>query len=148
MPEAAPELIGISHDDFYSKHIGKTADGQQFFLTNPFIPAIGENAGREFIALYLFTTDGHLIEAKIDDLGTRQHLDDEAARALIEKRLAELGEISFGDIEVAPFRLERFGTEFGLILNEPEDADEDWTVTAEPGNYMAFYPPWDGDYDT
>jgi hypothetical protein len=28
-----------------------------------------------------------------------------------------------------------------------EDGDE-WCVEFHPGNFMAFYPPWDGDYDT
>jgi hypothetical protein len=148
MPEGAPELIAINHDEYSAKHIGKTEDGRQFFLTTPFVPAVGDNAGREFIALYLFDDEGSLLEAKIDDLGIRKEVDNDAARALIETRLADLGDISFGDIEVAPFRLERFSTEFGLIATAPEEEDEEWSVIVEPGNYMAFYPPWDGDYDT
>jgi hypothetical protein len=40
------------------------------------------------------------------------------------------------------------GVNFGLVTQAPEDEDEEWNVIAEPGNYMAFYPPWDGDYDT
>ncbi len=143
MPESAPELIAINHDDYSAKHIGRTADGRQFFLTTPFVPG-----GREFIALYLFDDEGSLLEAKIDDLGLRNEVDNDAARALIDTRLAELGDFSFGDIEVAPFRLERFDTEFGLIAIAPEEDNEEWTVIAEPGNYMGFYPPWDGDYDT
>jgi hypothetical protein len=31
----------------------------------------------------------------------------------------------------------------------PEDEDDEWAVEMQPGNYMAFYEPWDsGDYDT
>jgi hypothetical protein len=26
--------------------------------------------------------------------------------------------------------------------------DEAWWVTVEPGDYIAFTPPWDGRYDT
>ena len=55
---------------------------------------------------------------------------------------------NLGDINIAPFSHEAYGTTFGLIAQPPEEEDEDWTVIAEPGNYMAFYPPWDGDYDT
>ena len=143
MPESAPESIAINHDDYSAKHIGRTADGRQFFLTTPFVPG-----GHEFIALYLFDNEGSLLEAKIDDLGLRNEVDNDAARALIETRLAELGDIAFGDIEVAPFELERFDTKFGLIATAPEEDDEEWSVIVEPGNYMAFYPPWDGDYDT
>jgi hypothetical protein len=104
--------------------------------------------GREFLALYLFDAEGNLLEAKIDDLGTREQLDEDFARSLREARLSELGKVSFRHIKVAPFRAERFGVDFGLIPHAPEEDDEDWSVTVEPGDYMCFYPPWDGDYDT
>jgi hypothetical protein len=45
--------------------------------------------------------------------------------------------------------VERFGTTFGLVLRQPEDEDDPWAVEVMPGNYMAFFEPWDsGDYDT
>jgi hypothetical protein len=63
--------------------------------------------------------------------------------------LAELGEVSYDRIEVHPFEVERFGTTFGLVLREPEDEDDVWAVEVQPGNYMAFFEPFDsGDYDT
>jgi hypothetical protein len=68
MTQSAPEKITIRHDDYHARHIGRTADGRQFFLTNPFVWAIGYNPGREFLALYIFDSDGNLLEAKIDDL--------------------------------------------------------------------------------
>jgi hypothetical protein len=157
MAQIAPKKIRINHDEYHAQHIGHTADGRQFFLTNPFVWAMGDNPGREFLALYIFDADGNLLEAKIDDLGERENkvlpgnkLDISSAGSLVETRLAELGEFSFGDIEVAPFRVEKFGVEFGLIPQPPdEDEEEDeWSVTAEPGDYMSFYEPWDGDYDT
>ena len=116
-----------------------------------------DNPGREFLALYIFDADGNLLESKIDDLGEREDkilpgnkLDINFAGSLMETRLSELGDFSFGDIEVAPFRVKKFGIEFGLIPQPPdEDEDDDeLSVTAEPGDYMAFYEPWDGDYDT
>jgi hypothetical protein len=155
MSESAPELIRINHDDYHARHVGWTADERQFFLTNPFVPQYGADPGREFLALYIFDAEGSLLEARIDDLGVResvllpgQKLDIDAAGELAETRLAELGEISFQDIEVAPFRIERFGIEFGLIVWEPGEDNDDWYVTIEPGDYMCFNPPWDGDYDT
>ena len=154
MAKGVPRLIPINHDDYHAKHIGKTADGRQFFLTTPFVPAIGGNPGREFLALYLFDAKGELLEAQIEDLGVRQNpilpgnVDEDHAASLLESWLSELGKVSFCNIKVAPFRLERFGIEFGLIPREPVDEDDHWWVTVEPGDYMAFYPPWDGDYDT
>jgi|GEM_PF-564295 len=146
---AAPELVAIEHDDYHAKHIGHTTDGRQFFLTTPFVPAVGGNAGREFIALYLFNAEGHFLDAHIDDLGPRASLDRGAAESLHSQRLAELGDVSYARIEVQPFQIERFGTTFGLVLRVPEDKEDVWAVEAQPGNYMAFFEPFDsGEYDT
>jgi hypothetical protein len=36
-----------------------------------------------------------------------------------------------------------------LVPREPEDEDDPCVVEVQPGNYMAFFEPWDsGDYDT
>ena len=51
--------------------------------------------------------------------------------------------------EVQPFEVKRFDTAFGLIPRPPEEDDDEWAVEMQPGNYMAFFEPWDsGDYDT
>ena len=144
-----PNLIAIEHDEHHAKHIGKLSNGSQFFLTTPFVPAIGTSAGREFVALFLFGEDGQFLEARIDDLGTRAELDVKRASSIYEGRLAELGEFELGRIEVQPFEIERFETKFGLVPRPPEDEDDVWAVEMQPGNYMAFFEPWDsGDYDT
>ena len=54
------------------------------------------------------------------------------------------------DLEVQPFSVQRFGTTFGLIPIPPDDEDDDrdWSVVLHPGNDMAFFEPWEGDYDT
>jgi hypothetical protein len=144
-----PDLIAIEHDEYHAKHIGQLSDGRQFFLTTPFVPAIGGKAGREFVALFLFGDDGKFLEARIDDLGTRAELDQKRASSIYEQRLAELGEVEFCRIEVQPFEVERFGIPFGLVPRSPEDEDDVWAVEMQPGNYMAFFEPWDsGDYDT
>jgi len=97
----------------------------------------------------LFGPDGHFLEARIDDLGTRAEVDEERARRIIEQRLTELGEFKFARIEVQPFQLERFGTTFGLMPRAPEEEDDSWWVTVEPGDYTAFHEPFDsGEYDT
>ena len=155
-----PEKILILHDDYHAKHIGRTSDGRQFFLSNAFEWAVGGKPGREFVALFLFDDNGELIEDRIDDLGTRKDLGldgrlpgnkasgsrtiDEA----INRRLSELGDFRFGDIEIRPFEIRRFDTRFGFIAMGPEEEGEDWRVEFHPGNFMAFYPPWEGDYDT
>ena len=144
----APERIPIAIDDHYANRIGSLDDGRQFIITNPFVAALGSDPGREFLAVYLFDGDGKFLEARIDDLGIPSALDEDAARKLLDERIAELGAISYGDIEVQPFSVERFGTAFGLIPRPPEDEDDQWAVEMQPWNYMAFFEPWEGDYDT
>ena len=149
MPDDPPKLIAIEHDDYHAKYVGRTPDGRQFFLTTPFEPAIGGRSGGEFIALYLFDAKGKLCEAKIDELGPRASLDNVKARQLLNQRLKELGEVKYGRIQVVPFSVKRFGTDFGLVLRDPEEDGDPWAVEAQPGNYMAFFEPWDsGEYDT
>jgi hypothetical protein len=105
---------------------------------------------REFVALFIFDADGTLVEARIDDLGSREDLDEQHAQQVFDQRLRELGEVEYGRIMVRPFQIARFDTTFGLIPHAPDYKDVDWWwVTLEPGNYMAFHEPWDsGIYDT
>ncbi|ARN22297.1 hypothetical protein [Piscinibacter gummiphilus] len=149
MPNKPPKLIAIDHDDYHAEFVGKTVDGRQFFLTTPFEPAIGDKAGEEFVALYLFDKKGALLEARIDSLGPRDSMDEAARQQLHERRLSEIEPVKSQRIKIAPFSVEKFGTVFGLVLRTPEDEDDDWAVEAQPGNYMAFFEPWDsGEYDT
>jgi hypothetical protein len=143
-----PKLIAIDHDDHHASHIGRLADGAQFFLTTPFVPA-NDEGGREFVALYLFDAKGTFKEARIEDLGTRATLDPEHARKVFERLFTELGPVKFGRIKVEPFQVQRFGLQFGLIPELLENEEDDWSVVIQPGNYMAFFKPWNsGDYDT
>ncbi|MFI9813902.1 hypothetical protein [Saccharothrix variisporea] len=144
----APDLVAIDHDDYHAEHVGRTADGRQFFLTTPFEPAGDDDPGNEFVALFLFDAAGRFLEARIDELGPRATMDDALRRERYDARLRELGEVTYGRIEVAPFAVERFGTTFGLLARLDEE-DEQWWVELHPGNYMAFTEPWDsGEYDT
>jgi hypothetical protein len=130
-------------------NVGRTVDGRQFFLTTPFRPQQPDDAGQEFVAMFLFDTDGEFLEARIEEFGARATMDRRRRHNRYEEILGELGAVSYGRIEVAPFAVERFGTTFGLLVSERESDDEPWHVELHPGNYMAFNEPWDsGDYDT
>ncbi len=150
MTSRPPERIAINHDDYKAEHVGHTKDGRQFFLTNPFVPADPpRDGGREFVALFLFDAEGNFLEALVDDFGPRATMDEEKWKKRYLQRLEELGEVTFDRIEVKPFSLRRFETEFGLIPNPPDEEFDSWTVELMPGNYMAFIEPWDsGVYDT
>jgi hypothetical protein len=149
MPDGPPRLIAINHDAYHAEHVGRTPDGRQFFLTTPFEPATGGKPGCEFVALFLFDDDGTFLEAKIEGFGPRASQDDARRREVYDTWLRELGAVTFERIEIAPFSVERLGTTFGLIPREPEEEGDAWAVELQPGNYMAFFEPWDsGDYDT
>lgn len=126
MRELAPNLIAMNHDDHHAKHVGHTRDGQQFFLTTPFEPALGDDKGGEFVALFLFDGAENLTDARVDDFGPRASVDESKRRRLYEQRLAELGAVVFDRIEVKPFVVNKFGRQFGLIPRAPEDDGEPW----------------------
>jgi hypothetical protein len=148
MRNGPPKIVAINNDDYHAKHVGHTSDGRQFILTTPFEPAAG-GAGNEFVALYLFDENGQLINARIEEFGPRATLDDRRCREVYDAWLKELGKVRFSRIHVVPFAIERFGTTFGLVAREPDDDDDLWAVEMQPGNYMAFFKPWDsGEYDT
>ena len=149
MSDEAPSLIAIDADDYHARHIGHTADGRQFFLTTPFEPASSGRAGCEYVALYTFDKKGRLLKSFIESFGPRATAKTEAIAARYDALLISLGNITFDRIEVSPFKVKRFETEFGLILRKPEKEGDAWAVEVQPGNYMAFFEPWDsGEYDT
>lgn len=146
---SAPEYVEIEHDEYSAQYIGQTTDGRQFFFTTPFVPAFGGAPGREFLALYTFDASGNLLEARIEDLGVRKDLAKATWEEKSQKMLTSLGSLKFCRIRVRPFEVQQFGVSFGLIPREPEDEDDEWAVEAQPGNYMAFFAPFDsGEYDT
>ncbi len=130
MANSKPKLVAINHDDYHAEHIGRTSEGCQFFLTNPFEPEIGKSKGCEYVALFLFDNQGDLTEAKIDSFGPREKVNEEKRRKCYEQRLRELGDVTFERIEVKPFAVDRFGTTFGLVPREPEDEDDEWGILA------------------
>ena len=144
MSKHPPAFIAIDRDDAYAKYVGRTADRKQFFLTKPYLAAGPGEPEHDFLCLYIFDEDGVLIDAQIEDLGSRDQVDVEQARTIRALMLESLGKYSPGRILVVPFRVERFGVEFGLIAHPPKRLTDDWRVTVEPGHYMTFSPPWDG----
>jgi hypothetical protein len=149
LERGAPEVVLLMHDQWDARFVGRTSDRRQFFLTTPFVPVSQSTQGNEFVALYTFDLKGHLLEAKIDELGPRTSLDKALRKQICQRRLEELGEVSFREVGIRPFLIEREGIAFGLIPRPPADSDEEWSATIEPGNYMSFSPPWDhGRYDT
>ena len=151
---AFPHRIAIDPDDYSANGVGHTSDGRQVFITEPFIPALSGERGRQFLAVYSFDEAGELLEAQIDEYGATNGSDSAIEQSLDERRTAALGQLEPRRIEIRPFEVKRFGTVFGLVprpSDEPEEVEDwdTWWVEAQPGNYMAFHAPWDsGEYDT
>ena len=144
MSEGKPELVAIDHDDYHAQHIGITQEGLQFFLTTPFEPG-----GCEYIALFKFDKKGNLVDSDIESLGVRGSFSEEEASKKYSSKLDSLGDVNYQRIEVKPFSVKYNDADIGLISREPEDEDDIWAVELLPGNYMAFFEPWDsGEYDT
>ena len=68
--------------------------------------------------------------------------------------VAGLGDVTIERIQVKPFAIERFGLQFGLIVDHPTHRErargEDWLwVSLQPGDSMAFEAPFDSsEYST
>jgi len=144
-----PETITIDHDDYHAEFVGITSEGNQFFLTNPFEPASSDQEGCEYLALFVFDAAGSLIKSEIEVLGPRKSLNKSLAREKHAAKLKSLGNVEYGKIVVKPFSVHQDGVDFGLIVRVPEEEEDVWAVELLPGNYMAFFEPWDsGEYDT
>src|SRR4051812_28030024 len=105
MSDAPPEIIAIDADDYHARHVGHTANGRQFFLTTPFVPAVGDSTGCEYVALYTFDGKGRLLDSQIESFGPRATAKAEEITACYDAMLANLGEVTLDRIEVAPFKI-------------------------------------------
>ena len=161
-----PSQIVIPYDDYHGKYVGKIRNGDQFFITTPFTSETFEEKSREYVVLYMFDAAGGLKRFVIDELDSRADLvgedlaklllgnlvkNYESAQAIIDMHIKELGEISYEDITVRLFSFKKDGVEFGLVPGVDDDGQEENQVPyiiLQPGNYMVFKEPWDGEYDT
>jgi hypothetical protein len=141
-----PERFTIVPDDYHVPYAGTAEDGRKFFLSDElFGPASG------YVGLFLWKADGTYDEVRVDKVRrTRGVPPGQAASAgadeLVTARLAELGKYVLEPIEVEPFAEEIDGVTFGWVGSEFEGV---YSINIEPGNFIAYYEPWDGlGYDT
>ena len=136
-----PDRFTIIPDDYHAEHAGVAEDGRSFFFTPLF------DVDNEFLAIFYWNADGSFDELVAEEFGPRDQLDEVAYDAAAERMLASLGATSAVPISVEPFAVEKFGTTFGFV---PTTYDGGLVaVELLPGNFMAYYWPWDGEgYDT
>jgi hypothetical protein len=153
MPDDAalvPDRLLMVPDEWDTEMVGTAEDGRRFFLTQPFDPGVAEYA-----AIFYWNADGSYNSIVVEDLGPREELDKATSDAAIAKLKAQLGNYTIEQISVAPFSEKHDGIDFGLVPYSGEDpadlgmsdTDPAW-VSVLPGDYIAYYWPWDGSYDT
>jgi formate hydrogenlyase regulatory protein HycA len=70
----------------------------------------------------------------------------EKAQAKLDEMVAALGKAKYGNIKVGLFQVQIDGHTFGLVdASEPDEGYE--SIHLLP-NDLAFFKPWDGNYDT
>ncbi|MQW74510.1 hypothetical protein GHK92_01335 [Nocardioides sp. dk4132] len=136
--EHRPTRFTLVPDDYHVPWAGTAADGRRFFLSDElFVP--GRSA---YVGLFLWDSSGVFEEIRVDEVGP----DDDAER-LVASRLAELGGHVLEPVEVEPFTREIDGVTFGWPVDRYDDGT--WFIRIEPGDFIAYYAPWDGlEYDT
>ncbi len=146
--DRAPERFTIVPDDYHVPYAGTAEDGRKFFLSEElFSPA-----GTAYVGLFLWKADGTFEEVRADKVSRRKGLPPgqagpAGAATVLDARLAELGDYVLEPITVEPFTETVDGVTFGWKVGQDDDGT--YYINIEPGNFIAYYKPWDGlEYDT
>jgi hypothetical protein len=146
----APDRFTIVPDDYHVPYAGTAEDGRRFFLSEELFTA--GPPGSAYVGLFLWNADGTFDEVRVDEVPRPGGIPaGQAARAgahrLVQARLSELGDYVLEPIEVEPFTALVDGVRFGWRVGRYDDGS--YHLDIEPGNFIAYYAPWDGlDYDT
>ena len=152
---SVPNKIKINREEeYYTHYIDRSSDGTQFIAligaTLPMLyPEDWENHKRWYAILHLFDSKGNHKETKTIFTGCTSDGEDEVVEKAREERnklIAALGNVTYEDVEVCLFSVEVDGFTFGLVDgSSPEEGIE--KIGLLP-NDLAFFEPWDGEYDT
>ncbi len=143
-------ILVMRMEEYHTHYLGKTANGKLFFGSVTFAhkkphwevtPELKSQNRLEFAILYLFDQNGKFLEHKY--WSTEKDEERLKAEEKIEEMIAELGQITFCDIELETFEVTIEGIKCGLIPNEESES-----VDLYPSNTISFQEPWDGEYNT
>ena len=146
--DQAPERFTIVPDDYHVPYAGTAEDGRRFFLSEELFSL----EGQAYVGLFLWNADGTFDEVRVDEATRPRGLPPgqagpAGADALVKARLAELGDYVLEPIKVEPFTEKVDGVTFGWKVGQYDDGS--YYINIEPGNFIAYYEPWDGlGYDT
>jgi hypothetical protein len=145
--DQAPQRFTIVPDDYHVPYAGTAEDGRRFFLSEELFS--GNDA---YVGLYLWKPDGTFDQVHVEAVPRRTDAPigqaaPAGAQELIDARLAELGDYTLEPIEVEPFIEKVDGVNFGWKVGRYDDGT--YFINIEPGDFIAYYAPWDGlEYDS
>ncbi|HEY6972466.1 MAG TPA: hypothetical protein VJA94_24875 [Candidatus Angelobacter sp.] len=148
-----PAKIKIRREEGYHTHyIGTSEDGTQFmgFVVGVPIRTNIQEIGRKlrwYAVLHCFDSRGNHQGTNASFLATKEfayQIPD--AEPKLVNMIKALGTVQYGDVKVGQFSVEIDGHQFGLIdASVPEEGYQ--RIDLVP-NDLAFFPPWDGTYET
>ena len=148
---AIPERIPIAREEGYrTDTIGRSGGGQFLGFVTFTLPLHTPDDPRKHKRYYAvhhrFDDDGNHLGTEAWFAGVAADGEDDVharARSRLDAMIAALGDVEYGDVAVKLFSVEVDGETFGLV--DASDPDEE--VELKP-NYLVFFEPWDGTYDT
>ncbi len=130
-----PKKILVRREEgYHTNYIGKYADGQ-IFIGFPFFG--GSSQTRPLAVLHLLDSEGKLATSEIWETENIHE-----AEAELKKAIEGLPNAQYGDIETTTFEVALNGLTFGFIPRE------DGACIEYLPYGLAFFPPWDGHYET
>ena len=149
-----PQTIKIRREKgFHTDQIGKYGDGHQFMAF--VVAAVARPPKKRKTELHWYAVL-HTFDPRGRHLNTEAWLAGKAGgvqREVVERaegRLADmiaaLGKVRYGSIKASLFRVQVDGHTFGLV--DASEPGEDYETIHLLPNELAFFPPWDGTYDT
>jgi hypothetical protein len=144
--DRAPERFTIVPDDYHVPYAGTAEDGRKFFLSEELF-----TQDAAYVGVFLWKADGTFDEVRVDVVDRPRGLPPgqaghAGAEDLVDARLAELGDYVLDPIEVEPFTQDVDGVTFGWNVDRYDGV---YSINIEPGDFIAYYAPWDGlGYDT
>lgn len=130
-----PESIPINRiEDYHTDSLGSYGNNQQYM---GFAFFITEGQKRPISVLHLLDKDGNHIESSIWETEKMNE-----AEQKLRDAISNLPQAKPGNIKVKPFSVELNGLNIGLI---PREDGECYIYMPYD---LAFFPPWNGQYDT
>lgn len=147
-----PEKLPIVRmDNEHTRYVGTCADGRLFwgYTTFAFSTIFSldndnwDSNRKEFVVLHLFKKNGRYSTTRHLFAGTADKADKAEMTRTLESWIAELGEVTYTDIEVCLFQTSINKVTFGLIVNEDNES-----IDLQPSATISFEEPWNGEYFT